>query len=52
VVVEEPPPGLRFWSSGEGPAAAAWSGDGGAVAAAAVVRPVRVLLGRLVEGPA
>jgi hypothetical protein len=51
VVIEEPPPGPRFWSPGEGPAAAPWSGDGGAVAAAAVARPVRVLLGRLIEGP-
>ncbi len=60
VVVEEPPPGYRFWSPGENgtldwaPAGEpapepADAFDGAKVAAAALVRPVRVLLGRLVE---
>ena len=49
VVIEEPPPGFRFWSPGQGPSAHPWVGDGGTVAANVLVRPVRVLLGQLVD---
>jgi hypothetical protein len=48
VVIEEPPPGFVFWSPGKN-GTPAWGADGGVVARDALVQPVRVLLGRLVE---
>lgn len=48
VVIEESPPGYRFWSPTQN-GTPAWGADGGVVAQKGLVQPVRVLLGRLVE---